>query len=121
MLEQETRERGKALLSSSENEKVRTVMRFRSPVIYEIVRREGEEELLRPSLSLCVAGVAAGFAMGFSVLAEALLHASLPQAPWSALITRLGYSFGFLIVIMARLQLFTENTITAVLPICAYP
>ncbi|HET7413677.1 MAG TPA: formate/nitrite transporter family protein, partial [Pararhizobium sp.] len=50
-----------------------------------------------------------------------LLHASLPQAPWSALVTRLGYSFGFLIVIMARLQLFTENTITAVLPICAYP
>ena len=31
----------------------------------------------------------------------------------------LGYSFGFLIVVLSRLQLFTENTITAVLPLVA--
>jgi formate/nitrite transporter FocA (FNT family) len=37
------------------------------------------------------------------------------------LITGLGYSVGFLLVILARQQLFTENTITAVLPIVASP
>lgn len=121
MLEKETKEKSRARLSATERQKVRTVTRFRSPVIYEIIRREGEEELHRPSLSLLIAGIAAGIAMGFSVLAESLLAARLPETPWSPLIERLGYSVGFLIVIMARLQLFTENTITAVMPICAYP
>jgi formate/nitrite transporter FocA (FNT family) len=37
--------------------------------------------------------------------------------PASAIIARLGYSVGFLIVILSRQQLFTENTLTAVLPI----
>ncbi len=31
----------------------------------------------------------------------------------------LGYSVGFLIVILSRQQLFTENTLTAVLPVIA--
>ena len=33
----------------------------------------------------------------------------------------LGYTFGFIIVIMARQQLFTENTVTAVLPVMHNP
>ncbi|MCV4601201.1 formate/nitrite transporter family protein, partial [Escherichia coli] len=33
----------------------------------------------------------------------------------------LGYTFGFIIVIMARQQLFTENTVTAVLPVMQNP
>ena len=36
-------------------------------------------------------------------------------------IENLGYTFGFIIVIMARQQLFTENTVTAVLPIMHKP
>lgn len=122
MLERETQEKSRARLSATEREKVRAVMRFRSPVIYEIIRREGEEELHRPTISLLVAGIAAGIAMGFSALSEALLVARLPeQAAWTPLVGHFGYCVGFLIVIMARLQLFTENTITAVMPICAYP
>lgn len=121
LLEEETKEKSRAQLSTAEQQKVRTVERFRSPVIYEIIRRQGEEELHRPSLSLLIAGIAAGLAMGFSVLTEALLAARLPHSDWSPLIVSLGYSVGFLIVIMSRLQLFTENTITAVMPICAYP
>ena len=37
------------------------------------------------------------------------------------LLENLGYTFGFVIVIMARQQLFTENTVTAVLPVMQNP
>jgi formate/nitrite transporter FocA (FNT family) len=35
------------------------------------------------------------------------------------LLTNLGYPFGFLIVIIGRQQLFTENTLTAIIPLLA--
>jgi formate/nitrite transporter FocA (FNT family) len=57
--------------------------------------------------------------MGFSLIAEGLLRRYLPNAPWRPLVAKFGYSFGFLIVILARQQLFTENTLTAVLPVLA--
>lgn len=88
-------------------------------LIYEVVRRTGEEELDRPLNALIWSGVTAGLLMSFSVLGEALLHAALPEAPWRAIIENLGYSLGFLLVILGRMQLFTENTITTVLPVLA--
>lgn len=89
----------------------------RVPVIYEIVRRLGEEEMERPAMSLWWSGIAAGLSISFSVLAEAILITHLPDTPWQPLVADLGYSVGFLMVIMARQQLFTESTITAVLPV----
>jgi len=91
----------------------------RSPVIYETVRRHGEEELARPAVSLWWSGIAAGLSIAFSLLAEAMLRLHLPDAPWRPLVTSLGYPVGFLIVVLGRQQLFTENTITAVLPVMA--
>jgi formate/nitrite transporter FocA (FNT family) len=46
-----------------------------------------------------------------------MLAAYLPDVSWKAIIERMGYSVGFIVVIMARQQLFTENTLTAVLPV----
>jgi formate/nitrite transporter FocA (FNT family) len=43
----------------------------------------------------------------------------LPDARWTPLVASLGYSIGFLMVILARQQLFTETTITVVLPLLA--
>jgi formate/nitrite transporter FocA (FNT family) len=57
--------------------------------------------------------------MGFSFIAEGVLRSRLPDAPWQPLVAKFGYSFGFLIVIIGRQQLFTENTLTAVLPVLA--
>src|SRR5262245_60053784 len=91
----------------------------RTPVIYEIVRRLGEEEMARPALSLWWSGVAAGLSISFSLLAQAILHSHLPEAPWRPLVTNLGYSVGFLMAVMSRQQLFTETTITVVLPVMA--
>jgi formate-nitrite transporter family protein len=93
----------------------------RTPVIYEIVRRYGEEEMERPATSLWWSGLAAGLSISFSLLAMALLELYLPQAEWRPLVRNLGYPVGFIMVVLARQQLFTENTITVVLPVIAEP
>jgi formate/nitrite transporter FocA (FNT family) len=88
-----------------------------TPVIYEIVRKRGDEEMARPATSLWWSGIAAGLSMSFSLLTQAILFTHLPDAPWRELAVSAGYPVGFLIVILGRQQLFTENTITAVLPV----
>lgn len=92
-----------------------------TPVIYEAVRRLGEQEMARPVMSLVWSGLAAGLSMGFSLLAQAALHRHLPASSWRELVTALGYPVGFLMVVMSRQQLFTENTITVVVPLLARP
>lgn len=84
-------------------------------VIFEAIRQEAEHELERPSSALMWSGLAAGLSMGFSMVAQALLGSYLPEAKWTPLLTKFGYSVGFLIVILGRQQLFTENTLTPVL------
>jgi formate/nitrite transporter FocA (FNT family) len=86
-------------------------------VVHEAVRREGEEELKRTSSALAWSGLAAGLSMGFSFIAEGLLRSKLPDQPWRPIISKLGYSAGFLLVILGRQQLFTENTLTPMLPL----
>ena len=86
-------------------------------VVHEAIRREGRDELRRPTSALAWSALAAGLSMGFSFVAEALIHSMLPDAPWRPLISKFGYSVGFLIVIMGRQQLFTENTLTVILPL----
>ena len=89
----------------------------RTPVIYEVVRRMGDEEMERPATSLWWSGVAAGLSISFSLLAQAILQTHLPDTPWRPLLTSLGYCVGFLMVVLGRQQLFTESTITVVLPV----
>jgi len=91
----------------------------RTPVIYEVVRRLGEEEMERPSTSLWWSGVAAGLSISFSLLAQAILQTHLPEADWQRLVVSFGYCIGFIMAVMSRQQLFTEITITAVLPVMA--
>jgi formate/nitrite transporter FocA (FNT family) len=86
-------------------------------VIYKAILKEGLEELERPSSALFWSGLAAGLSMGASLIAEGLLASHLPGRPWTPLITKLGYSVGFVVVILGRQQLFTENTLTPILPL----
>ena len=92
---------------------------FDALTIYEIIRRDGEHELDRPWTSLWWSGLAAGIAITTSVVAQGLLHMVLPDEPWRPAVAAFGYSIGFVLVILGRLQLFTENTITVVLPLMA--
>jgi formate/nitrite transporter FocA (FNT family) len=92
----------------------------RSPsgrVVYDAVMQEADEELERPSSALFWSALAAGLSMGFSMVGEGLLRHYLPDASWRPAVSKIGYSFGFLIVILGRQQLFTENTLTPILPL----
>jgi formate/nitrite transporter FocA (FNT family) len=65
--------------------------------------------------------LAAGLTMGLSLMAMGLLNSRLPDGEGFKVIASFGYCAGFLAVILARQQLFTENTLTAVLPIMSKP
>jgi formate/nitrite transporter FocA (FNT family) len=104
-------------LSPDEQREVEERSRPRAEIIHEAIRIEGGKELRRPTKALAWSGLAAGLAMGFSLVAEGSLQASLPDTNWRPLLTELGYSVGFIIVIFGRQQLFTENTLTAILPL----
>lgn len=95
--------------------------RLPARVVYEIIRRDGLAEIERPASSLVWSGVAAGLVISFSVVGMGLLRIHLPDAPWRPLVESFGYSLGFLLTILGRLQLFTENTITTVIPLCHWP
>ena len=88
-------------------------------VIYQAIMTEGVEELERSVSALFWSGLAAGLSMGASVIALGLLHHHLPDAKWRPLVVEFGYAIGFLIVILGRQQLFTENTLTPILPLLA--
>lgn len=90
-------------------------------VVHEAIRREGEDELRRPASALFWSGIAGGLSMGFSLVGEGILAAGLPDAPWRPLVAKLGYTLGFMVVVLGRQQLFTENTLTAVLPVLVAP
>ncbi len=85
-------------------------------VIHEIVREQGEKELGRSFSGLAWSGLAAGLSIGFSFVLQAYLQSSLPDAPWRRLVDSFGYSLGFLIVVLGQQQLFTETTLTALIP-----
>src|SRR5215212_6243771 len=116
MAREEQGNTGQPELSEEEQEEVEWRGAPRTEVVYEAVREEGEGELKRSSATLAWDGLAAGLAMGFSLVAEGLLRSHLPDAGWRPLVAKLGYSVGFLIIVLGRHQLFTENTLTAVLP-----
>ncbi len=104
-------------ISDTEVRDVEELSTPRTPVIYEVVRRLGDEEMERPATSLWWSGVAAGVSMSFSLLAQSALEAYLPDAGWKPLVASMGYTVGFLMVVLGRQQLFTESTITVVLPV----
>ena len=105
----------------SQQDRINDKLRLHSATIYEIVSREGSAELSRKLSALAWSGLAAGVCISFSMLSEAYFKMYLPETTFKPLISNIGYTFGFIIVIMARLQLFTENTITVMLPVFEHP
>ena len=93
----------------------------RAMAIHEHIRQDGEKEMERDAMALFWSAIAAGLSMGASLLAKGIFHVQLEGIPGGFLLENLGYTFGFIIVIMARQQLFTENTVTAVLPVMQNP
>lgn len=93
----------------------------RAMAIHEHIRQDGEKEMERDAMALLWSAIAAGLSMGASLLVKGIFHDKLEGIPGSYVLESFGYTFGFIIVIMARQQLFTENTVTAVLPVMQNP
>ncbi|MBT0669812.1 formate/nitrite transporter family protein [Novosphingobium profundi] len=114
-------ESGNSTLTRRERRRVSAHSRLSALTVFSIIRSEGEEELRRPTSSLWWSGIAAGIGISTSVFAQALLYEALEGSPNRWLISSLGYAVGFILVILARLQLFTENTLSVVLPMLSEP
>lgn len=114
-VESEEKQRGKKIEVDEDR------LPSRAMAIHEHIRQDGEKELERDAMALLWSAIAAGLSMGASLLAKGIFHVQLDGVPGNFLLENLGYTFGFIIVIMARQQLFTENTVTAVLPVMQNP
>ena len=110
-------EANKPELDALEENKARQEESLDQKITYDVIRREGDKELERPLSGLWWAAVAGGLSMGFIFMTEALLRSHLPDAEWRPLITKLGYPVGFLIITLGSQQLFTENTVTPIVPL----
>ncbi|WP_434627442.1 formate/nitrite transporter family protein [Pseudomonas sp. Z1-29] len=108
-------------LSAEEQHEVDRNQPPRAAVLHEIIRTQGDQELERSVAALWWSALAAGLTMGLSLMAMGLLNSRLPDHEGFKVIASFGYCAGFLAVILARQQLFTENTLTAVLPIMSKP
>lgn len=102
-------------------EELTEILPSKAVAVHEIIRREGEKELSRDFFALFWSAIAAGLTMSTSMLGQGVLQAYLPDAPWRVLVQPMGYTLGFIFVITAGQQLFTENTITPVLPFMSQP
>ncbi|WP_300389888.1 formate/nitrite transporter family protein [Henriciella sp.] len=108
-------------ITEEERVEAATLTKLKPRMVYEIIRQEGRAEISRPQASIWWSGIAAGICISMSLAMEAMLRTGLPDTDWRPLIENFGYSAGFLIVMLGRMQLFTENTVTAVLPTLADP
>ena len=87
--------------------------------VYQIVRQEGQEQMERPGrFALVVRICGRPFDQLFAPGTSGPQAGAAGRAMGAAGV-ELGYSVGFLMVILARQQLFTETTITVVLPLLA--
>ena len=111
------REKRQSPLSNREIEEADEKSSTTAKVVHEAIRLDGSEELERPSSSVWWSGIAAGLTMGCSMIAQGIMEARLPDAPWRDLVAAFGYCLGFLFVTMGRQQLFTETTLTVMLPV----
>ncbi len=93
----------------------------KAAAIHELIRREGEKEMNREAMALFWSAIAGGISMSISMIARGILEAYLPGGNLFFLLSSAGYTVGFIIVIIANQQLFTENTITPVLPFMTEP
>jgi formate-nitrite transporter family protein len=87
--------------------------------IFEQEMVQAVEELHRPAVGLLISGLIAGSGVGMSVLLLGILHTHAGTGMHALLLQALSanaYAVGFIIIIMARTDLFTEYTTIAVLP-----
>ncbi len=79
--------------------------------IYEQVANNARQELGRSTISLIISGLAGGVFMGLSALGTAIALSMLGTSKPAEFTAKMFYPIGFIVVILGRSQLFTENTL----------
>jgi formate/nitrite transporter FocA (FNT family) len=90
--------------------------RLSAAEIHDNVLVAAKEEMRRPAAELAWSSLAAGLTIGFSFLASGYLASWVPPR-FASLAAAAGYPLGFILVVQARSQLFTENTLEPVIPL----
>lgn len=85
--------------------------RLTAEQIYNLVVADGRSELSRPASALAFSGLASGLFMGLTGLGVAGAKAELGGHAGTSFVALLLYPLGFLVVVIGRAQLFTENTL----------
>ena len=104
-------------LSRRQTDEIKEQSRPNAALIHETIRAEGESELERRWWAVLVSGFAAGLSIGLSLIVQGDFHAYISDEAIRRLVAPLGYSVGFLVVVLGRQQLFTENTLAPILPL----
>jgi len=104
-------------LSQRQTEEIKAQSRPNAALIHETIRAEGESELERRWWAILLSGLAAGLSIGLSLIVQGEFHAYISDASVRRLVAPLGYTIGFLVVVLGRQQLFTENTLAPILPL----
>ncbi len=81
--------------------------------IFSGVQASAKREMERSSLGLFFSGLSGGLNISFGFMAVVAAQ-TLAPAPWKNLFATAAYPLGFLLVILPRAQLFTENTLTPI-------
>lgn len=104
-------------VSARQTEEIESQSRPSAALIHETIRAEGEQELQRRWWAIVMSGLAAGLSIGLSLIVQGEFHAAINDEATRRLVAPLGYTVGFLVVVLGRQQLFTENTLTPILPL----
>ncbi len=95
--------------------------RLSAHYIHRNVQSAARDELRRSTAGLAFSGLAAGLNIGFGFVAVAAVLGAVQQPAHATLWTAVAYPIGFILVILPRAQLFTENTLTPVMLVLSDP
>jgi formate/nitrite transporter FocA (FNT family) len=79
--------------------------------IFNQVAQNARRELSRTKVSLAISGIAGGLTMGLTGLSVSILLSMVGGTPAGQIAAYFFYPLGFMVVILGRSQLFTENTL----------
>jgi formate-nitrite transporter family protein len=97
------------------NDQPQSGTRLTATEIHDNILEPGKKEMERPAVSLLWSSLASGLVIGFSFVAGGFM-VHLVAEPYRHAAAAVVYPLGFIFVIMARSELFTENTLVPVIP-----
>src|SRR3954467_6926882 len=89
-------------VSKRQAEEIESQSRPSAALIHETIRAEGESELERRWWAILLSGLAAGLSMGLSLVVQGEFHAFISDESLRKLFAPLGYTVGFLVVVLGR-------------------